>query len=173
MSDERANYRGIWGSHPPTNYGVKATQEESMIPSKDSPSAERERREACECYDALVAWFNTPEGFREFGNNGDHWGWSPAQTAIEAMKELIKARAALSPPSPDTSGDRGGWRPTHRHYKGGLYRVIARAQHTETREMLTIYDDERGNIWARPSAVFDEYIMEVGPRFRALTEPPR
>lgn len=47
------------------------------------------------------------------------------------------------------------WRPTHRHYKGGEYRVICEAKHTERQGMLIIYEDEFGNIWARPSLLFN------------------
>ena len=99
--------------------------------------------------------------------------WERLAKAECALRDAVAALSSPSPVSIAEAEGMGGWRPTHRHYKGGLYRVIARAKHTETREMLTIYDDGSGNIWARPSAVFDEYIMEVGPRFLALPEPPR
>ncbi len=43
---------------------------------------------------------------------------------------------------------------TYTHYKGGRYRVEGSATHTETGEELTIYQDEKGYTWARPSAMF-------------------
>jgi hypothetical protein len=49
-----------------------------------------------------------------------------------------------------------GYKPTHRHYKGGLYQLLGQAKHTETEEELTIYRDSDGNYWARPRAMFDE-----------------
>lgn len=111
MSDERANYRGIWGSHPPTNYGVKATQEESMTPSKDSPSAEKERpsvREALEFYAKPDNW-RKRDHYTSPGQDFPAWR---EPSAVDRDNGAI-ARAALSSPSPDTSGDRGGggWMP--------------------------------------------------------------
>ena len=58
----------------------------------------------------------------------------------------------------------------YRHYKGGEYRVLGLARHSETREPLVVYQTlygERG-LWVRPAAMFVETI-EVGgkrvPRF--------
>lgn len=48
------------------------------------------------------------------------------------------------------------FRPTHRHYKGGLYQKIADALHSETEEPLVIYRSADGRWWARPKAMFDE-----------------
>jgi hypothetical protein len=45
--------------------------------------------------DKLVAFFNTPEGFSQFGNNGDYQNWTPAETAIAAMRDLITTRKRL------------------------------------------------------------------------------
>lgn len=60
------------------------------------------------------------------------------------------------------------WKATHRHYKGGLYRVIGEAVHTETSAFLTIYDNEQGNIFARPQGMFYGTIEDGTPRFRSL-----
>lgn len=47
----------------------------------------------------------------------------------------------------------------YRHYKGGLYRVIGDAVHTETEEELVVYMSvETGLIWVRPSEMFYEMI---------------
>jgi len=46
------------------------------------------------------------------------------------------------------------WTPTHRHYKGGLYRVLHTALHSETEEKLVIYQSADGRIWARPYDMF-------------------
>jgi hypothetical protein len=58
----------------------------------------------------------------------------------------------------------------YRHYKGGMYKVIAIAKHTETREEMVVYrslDDER-QLWVRPLEMFREMVKVEGkqvPRF--------
>lgn len=52
----------------------------------------------------------------------------------------------------------------YRHFKGGVYRVTGFARHTETMEMLVIYKDKHGKIWARPIAMFCGMAGDV-PRF--------
>ncbi len=44
----------------------------------------------------------------------------------------------------------------YRHFKGGLYRVLAQARHTETGEDLVIYRPRYGEprLYARPLAMF-------------------
>lgn len=46
----------------------------------------------------------------------------------------------------------------YQHYKGGYYRVIDVAQHTETGESLVVYKDTNGKVWVRPSEMFHEFI---------------
>lgn len=58
----------------------------------------------------------------------------------------------------------------YRHYKGNLYEVIASVQHSETRELLTLYRALYGEhgLWVRPTAMFSEDVMVDGilqPRF--------
>ncbi len=58
----------------------------------------------------------------------------------------------------------------YRHYKGGEYRVIGLARHSETLESVVVYQalyGERG-LWVRPQAMFVETIVHQGrtePRF--------
>lgn len=54
----------------------------------------------------------------------------------------------------------------YRHFKGGKYLVTGFARHTETMEMLVIYEDVEhyGKIWARPIEMFCGMAGEV-PRF--------
>ena len=61
----------------------------------------------------------------------------------------------------------------YRHYKGNDYLVMSLARHSETREVLVVYQalyGERG-IWVRPAAMFVETV-EVGgkrvPRFARM-----
>jgi len=43
----------------------------------------------------------------------------------------------------------------YRHFKGGLYTVIAIATHTETMEEMVVYkSDENGSVWVRPKSMF-------------------
>ena len=50
------------------------------------------------------------------------------------------------------------WIPTHQHYKGGYYRELHRATHSETEEALVVYQTPDGRVWVRPAAMFDEVI---------------
>ena len=58
----------------------------------------------------------------------------------------------------------------YRHYKGNDYRVLGVAQHTETGEMVVVYQalyGERG-LWIRPHSMFCESVVVAGqsvPRF--------
>ena len=54
----------------------------------------------------------------------------------------------------------------YRHYKGNDYRVIGGARHSETHEVLVVYQalyGERG-LWVRPAAMFNETVEAVGKR---------
>ena len=63
----------------------------------------------------------------------------------------------------------------YRHYKNHDYRVICLARHSETQEVLVVYDAlwGEGGRWVRPAAMFVETV-EVGgervPRFRRIRE---
>jgi hypothetical protein len=57
------------------------------------------------------------------------------------------------PPSPLA---RSGWHPTHRHKKGGLYRLICFGTDEATRSPVAIYDDSVGTVWVRSAAEFED-----------------
>jgi len=61
------------------------------------------------------------------------------------------------------------WKPTHQHYKGGFYRVIARGRNENTLTPCVIYDNEAGDVWVRPADDFDQTDPFV--RFAALPDP--
>jgi hypothetical protein len=71
--------------------------------------------------------------------NSDHW------VAVDkaTLSEMI-----------DMIPEQQGWRPTHRHYKGGLYRVIARGKIEADLSPVVIYDNENGETWVRPENDF-------------------
>ncbi|MEJ6392608.1 DUF1653 domain-containing protein [Gymnodinialimonas sp. 2305UL16-5] len=50
--------------------------------------------------------------------------------------------------------DPSDWRPTHRHKKGGLYRVLAGGIDEAERKPVVIYDDREGQIWVRSAEEF-------------------
>ena len=49
---------------------------------------------------------------------------------------------------------RAPWTPTHRHKKGGLYRVVAHGLLEADRSDVVVYDDAEGTTWVRPAAEF-------------------
>lgn len=65
----------------------------------------------------------------------------------------------------------------YQHYKGGRYRVIGVAKHSETLEDLVVYkalyENEMSKLWVRPLKMFLEEIEVAGkkiPRFKYLSE---
>jgi hypothetical protein len=65
----------------------------------------------------------------------------------------------------------------YRHYKGQDYRLIGVARHSETEEVLVVYQalyGERG-LWVRPAAMFNETVEVAGkrvPRFSWREDDP-
>jgi len=63
----------------------------------------------------------------------------------------------------------------YRHYKGGEYRVVGLARHSETLEPLVVYQALYGEqgLWVRPAAMFVEIIVHDGqrvPRFASIAQ---
>lgn len=51
----------------------------------------------------------------------------------------------------------------YQHYKGGLYRVIGVAHHSESRDQLVLYQSLADNqLWARPLRMFTESVFLNG-----------
>ncbi len=62
-------------------------------------------------------------------------------------------------------------RATHRHYKGGLYRVIGSAKHSETLEPMTVYEHlwpHAQGLWVRPEEMFHGTLDDGTLRFTPL-----
>jgi hypothetical protein len=58
----------------------------------------------------------------------------------------------------------------YKHYKGNFYTVIGSAIHSETEEVMVIYQPkyEGASVWVRPEKMFNEIIEINGksvPRF--------
>ncbi|WP_421863873.1 DUF1653 domain-containing protein [Motiliproteus sp.] len=52
----------------------------------------------------------------------------------------------------------------YRHYKGNEYRVIGTAVHSETEELLVVYQPQYGDrkLWVRPLEMFVETVRVDG-----------
>jgi hypothetical protein len=54
----------------------------------------------------------------------------------------------------------------YRHYKGGLYKVLGTARHSETLELLVVYEalykNDLGQLWVRPLSMFLESVTPAG-----------
>ncbi len=65
---------------------------------------------------------------------------------------------------------------TYRHYKGGLYEVIALARHSETLEDMVVYRSltDPQKVWVRPAAMWGETVCVQGKcmaRFEPIQAP--
>ncbi|MEO5959502.1 MAG: DUF1653 domain-containing protein [Opitutaceae bacterium] len=58
----------------------------------------------------------------------------------------------------------------YRHYKGGEYRVVGMARHSETLEPVVVYEALYGGrgLWVRPAAMFVETVEEKNGGGRRL-----
>ena len=59
----------------------------------------------------------------------------------------------------------------YRHFKGGEYRVLFMARHSETEEWLVVYQalyGEKG-IWVRPASMWNEEVERGGERRKRFT----
>ncbi|PTX56325.1 hypothetical protein C8N43_0980 [Litoreibacter ponti] len=57
-------------------------------------------------------------------------------------------------PAPHAITSDQAWQATHRHKKGGLYRVIHHGVLEADRSAVVIYDDPDGTVWVRDHAEF-------------------
>ena len=56
--------------------------------------------------------------------------------------------------------DLASWNPTHRHRKGGFYRILGDGILEADGRFMTIYDDAEGTTWIRSTAEFDDGRFE-------------
>ncbi len=47
-----------------------------------------------------------------------------------------------------------------RHYKGGTYNVIGQALHTETNEVVIVYEGDGGELYVRPHGDFFRKVKD-------------
>ncbi|NQY65900.1 MAG: DUF1653 domain-containing protein [Alteromonadaceae bacterium] len=59
----------------------------------------------------------------------------------------------------------------YQHFKGNFYHVLHIAKHSETDEMMVVYQPDYGErgIWVRPLSMFDETIERDGKTLKRFT----
>ena len=59
----------------------------------------------------------------------------------------------------------------YRHYKGGVYRVVCLAHHSETLEDMVVYEpiDGQTGVWVRPASMWNEEIERDGKTYKRFT----
>ena len=59
---------------------------------------------------------------------------------------------------------------TYRHFKGGMYKVVAIALHSENLEEMGVYQNiENGKCWVRPASMWDEKVEYEGKTVSRFT----
>jgi len=63
--------------------------------------------------------------------------------------------------------------PVYRHYKGGMYEVVALAKDSETQEMMVVYRSLKDQgVWVRPASMFHGMVevpeRRMVPRFERI-----
>ncbi|MBO5195795.1 MAG: DUF1653 domain-containing protein [Clostridia bacterium] len=59
---------------------------------------------------------------------------------------------------------------TYRHFKGGMYKVVAIALHSENLEEMVVYQNiENGKCWVRPASMWDEKVEYEGKTVSRFT----
>lgn len=66
------------------------------------------------------------------------------------------AMLPAQPPAPAPAFGRVPWHPTHRHKKGGRYRLLGYGVLEADRSRVAIYDDAQGTVWVRDAAEFED-----------------
>ena len=61
----------------------------------------------------------------------------------------------------------------YKHFKGGLYKVIGIAKHSETNENMVVYraKNDEHQLWVRPLEMFNENVKvdnKLVPRFELI-----
>ncbi len=60
----------------------------------------------------------------------------------------------------------------YKHYKGGLYKVLFIARHSETLEEMVVYEHvekSADKYWVRPLSMFKESVLVDGKKVRRFT----
>ena len=58
----------------------------------------------------------------------------------------------------------------YRHFKGGVYELVAVALHSETLEETVVYRSvEDGRYWVRPASMWNEVVLHNGEEVSRFT----
>ena len=59
----------------------------------------------------------------------------------------------------------------YRHYKGNEYKVIQLARHSETEELMVVYQALYGEygFWVRPASMWNETVVHEGKQVTRFT----
>ena len=58
----------------------------------------------------------------------------------------------------------------YQHYKGGMYRLIGMAKHSETLEEMVVYQAlNTEDLWVRPRVMWDETVQVNGTNQQRFT----
>ncbi len=58
----------------------------------------------------------------------------------------------------------------YRHFKGGIYKVLQIATHSETEEKMVVYQNcASGQWWVRPAAMWNETVVRDGQTYLRFT----
>lgn len=58
----------------------------------------------------------------------------------------------------------------YRHFKGGIYKPLMFAKHSETDEDMIVYQSPETGTWVRPVSMWDEIVDDKGTRRFTLLE---
>lgn len=109
-------------------------------------------RDAGDVLERGLSLMETVEAKALVGDEGCLW-------PVELARDLIARIGA---------GGDGPFRPTHRHYKGGLYEVLYRATIEADLHAAVVYRDSSGTVWIRDSVEFFGTMPDGKPRFATI-----
>lgn len=63
----------------------------------------------------------------------------------------------------------------YRHYKGSLYHLMAIARHTETKELMAVYNGlgKENRTWVRPFVMFESHVTYNSETVKRFTKVGR
>lgn len=84
---------------------------------------------------------------------GDDWSLTNNIVDLNQFADFIKSTICKKQPQPEF----------YQHFKGGFYKFLGVAKHSETQEEFVVYQSmENEQIWIRPKSMFFETIVRDG-----------